>query len=129
MVDDNKTQMLQDLLERQAELMHKIPHEHKIKDEQQGTVVASLGLIEETLEYLNTIGFKSWRPNPLSPERQLEELTDILFFYLELIILSGFSINEIYAQYLKKHDINLQRYENAKKGIYDWDDRASKKEL
>jgi len=129
MADTDRQELLHSLLEKQAELMHKIPHEHKIKDQQQGIVVAALGLIEETLEYLNTIGFKSWRPHPLSQERQLEELTDILFFYLELIILSGFSIDDIVAQYLKKHDINLKRYEAAKNGDYSWDKRATERGL
>jgi len=117
------------LLEMQQSLMDHVPHGHKIKDEHQAIVVAALGIVEETMEYLSAIGVKSWRPNPLPREDQLEEITDILFFVLELMILSGFSLKEIETQYYKKHKENLLRYEKAKKGIYDWDLRGEKEGL
>lgn len=109
--------------------MDKMPHGHKIKDEHQGLVVSALGIIEETLEFLNAIGFKSWRPNPLPREKQLEEITDILFFYLEAIIHSDFGWPEIVKEYGRKHAINLDRYKRAKAGDYDWDDRGSREGL
>lgn len=117
------------LIEKQRYLMSKIPHGHVVKPEHQARVMAGLGLIEETLEYLNAIGFKTWRPNPLPREDQLEELTDILFFYLEQVILSGFSWEEVEQEYHRKHAINLQRYEDAKEGNYEWDKRKEKKSL
>jgi len=115
---------IEHLLEMQKQLMEVIPHEHKIKDEHQGTIVAAVGLVEEVMEYLNAIGFKSWRPNPLSREAQLEELTDIWFFVLELVILSGFSWEEIKQEYYRKHTENLERYRRAKEGDYGWDNRG-----
>jgi len=115
---------MEHLITKQKQLMVKVPHGHTIKSEQQGLVVAACGVIEETMEFLNAIGFKSWRPNPLPAEAQLEELTDIMFFYLELIILSGFSWDQVRAEYDRKHAINLERYERAKKGEYEWDKRG-----
>lgn len=112
------------LAKMQRELMDVVPHEHKVKDEHQGAVVAAFGIIEETLEYLNSIGFKSWRPIPLSREAQLEEFTDVLFFYLELGILGGFSPAEVEEQYIRKWGENMQRYEKGKKGDYSWNHRG-----
>lgn len=120
---------MEELLKKQEELMSKIPHGHAIKPDHQAKVVAGLGLIEETMEYLNAIGFKTWRPEPLSREDQLEELTDQLFFFLEEVILSGFAWEEVVAQYHRKHAINLQRYEAAKRDDYSWDKRAEKEGL
>jgi len=120
---------MEHLLEMQKQLMEVIPHEHKIKDEHQGTIVAAFGLIEEVMEYLNAIGFKSWRPNPLPREDQLEEATDILFFYLELMILGGFTWQEIKEQYVRKHAENLERYRRAKEGDYQWNHRGEKEGL
>jgi len=118
-----------ELIEMQRDLMSKIPHGHRIKDEHQALVVAGIGLMEEVLEYLNAIGFKSWRPNPLPKEDQLEELTDQLFFFLEEVILSGFTWEDVVAQYHKKHTENLARYEKAKQGNFDWDLRGKKEGL
>jgi len=120
---------MEELFRKQEELMSKIPHGHVIKPEHQASVVAGLGLIEEVMEYLNAIGFKSWRPEPLPLEDQLEELTDQLFFFLEEVIVSPFTWEQVVAQYHRKHAINLQRYEDAKKGRYDWDKRKEKEGL
>ena len=115
---------LEELIEKQKVLMDHIPHGHVIKEEQQGLVVAALGVIEETLEYLNAIGFKSWRPNPLPRNKQLEEATDILFFYLEIIVLGGFSWPEIEEEYVRKWEENMERYRKAMKGDFSWDHRS-----
>ena len=79
-------------------------------------LISALGIIEETLEYLNAVdsGTKA---------EQLEEVTDILFFYLESVILGGFSWAEIEEEYVRKHAVNLKRYEDAAKGNWEWDKR------
>ena len=79
-------------------------------------ITSSLGIIEETVEYITSINAKS-RPE------QLEEITDILFFYLEAIILGGFTPAEVEEEYKRKHAVNLKRYENGKMGDYSWDKR------
>ncbi len=118
---------LERLLEMQQDLMDKVPH--KVSDLTARRMVTGLGIIEETLEYLNSTGHKPWRPNPLPRPAQLEEITDILFFYLELIILGEFSWQEIEEEYVRKHAENLERYRRAKEGDYGWDKRAEGKEL
>ncbi len=115
------------LLYSQNQLMFKVPHE--VSEVNVLRLTAAKGLIEEVLEYLNSVGTKPWRPNPLPEEQQLEEITDPLFFYLELILLSGFKWKQIVGQYNKKWKINMARYESGAKGDYSWDDRATKKEL
>ena len=80
-------------------------------------LVSVFGIIEESIEYLNTIGKKT-------RQESLEEITDILFFYLELVLLGGFSLEEIEDQYVRKHAVNLERYRRAKEGDYGWDDRG-----
>lgn len=111
-----------ELLEMQKQLMEQVPHEVTVNTVRR--MVSGLGLIEETLEYLNSTGHKPWRPHPLSEEDQLEEITDILFFYLELLILSGFSWQQIREEYIRKHAENLERYRRAKQNDYGWDNRG-----
>lgn len=117
------------IIEKQKELMSHIPHGHIIKSGHQALVVAACGVIEEVMEYLNSIGFKSWRPNPLPKGEQLEELTDIVFFVAELIILSGFSWAEVEEEYVRKWKVNLERYRRAKEGDFRWDLRGKKEGL
>ena len=109
------------LLEMQKQLMEKVPH--GVTPSTARRMVAGLGVIEETLEYLNSTGHKPWRPNPLPRPAQLEEITDILFFYLELIILGGFTWQEIEEEYVRKHAENLERYRRAKEGDFGWNHR------
>ena len=113
---------IQELLDKQKVLMEVVPH--GLRPDVQGKVVAGLGLIEEILEYLSACGHKSWRPQPLSREKQLEEIADIQFFNAELILLSGFSWDEIAQEYDRKHAENLDRYRRGKEGDYGWDSRG-----
>ena len=115
------------LIDKQALLMKLAPHDVSVLNVER--LVAGKGLTEEVHEYLNAVGVKPWRPNPLSEKDQLEELTDILFFYLELIVLSGFSFAQIEKEYYRKWDINIERYRKGEKGDYSWDTRATKTEL
>ena len=79
--------------------------------------ISALGITEEAMEYLDSL-----RSGDV--DLQLEEITDPLFFYLEMVIQSGFTWKQIEAQYVKKHAINLKRYEDAEKGDYSWDKRG-----
>lgn len=115
------------LLEMQQVLMDKVPH--AITVETARRMISGLGIIEETLEYLNSTGHKPWRPHPQSEKDQLEEITDILFFYLEMVILSGFTWEQIEQEYVRKHAENLERYRRAEQGDYEWDKRSEKKGL
>ncbi len=113
---------LEKLLGMQKQLMEKVPHD--VSPLTARRMVSGLGIIEETLEYLNSTGHKPWRPIPLPREAQLEEITDILFFYLEMVILGDFTWQEIEEQYVLKHAINLERYKRGKEGDFGWDKRS-----
>ncbi len=118
---------MEHLINKQRQLMEEVPHD--VTPLTARRMVAGLGVIEEVLEYLNSTGHKPWRPNPLSREDQLEEITDILFFYLELVILGGFSWQEIEEEYVRKHAVNLERYRRAKEGDYGWNHRGKEEGL
>lgn len=85
-------------------------------------VVSTFGIVEEAIEYVNSLT-KGTRAE------QLEELTDILFFWLEQLILSGFTWDGVEAEYTRKWGVNMERYKRAKEGDYKWDDRDTKGEL
>ena len=116
------------LLEMQKVIMEVVPG-GDIPEAMAHQITCGLGLIEETMEYLNSIGRKPWRPIPLTLEKQLEELVDILHFYLELILRSPFDWGDIVIEYKRKHAINLKRYTDGAKGDYSWDDKGTKGEL
>lgn len=113
---------LEKLLEMQKQLMVEVPH--NVSELTSRRMVSGLGVIEETLEYLNSTGHKPWRPNPLPEADQLEEVADILFFYLELLAMSGFTVDQLEEEYARKWEVNMERYRRAKEGNYDWDDRG-----
>lgn len=115
------------LLEKQKELMELVPHE--ISELNIRRLIAGKGLIEEVLEYLNSVGTKPWRPEPMPYGMQLEELADQLFFWLELVAMSTFHLNDIEEKYLAKHEENLHRYEMLARGDTSWDKRLEKREL
>lgn len=176
--------MIEDLLEKQKELMEEVPHD--LRPEVYASVMCVRDVIEKSLLYLTSLGHKPWRPHPLPPDmqqvrldkllhsigvllqthnrgfkpslegkeyedwtrklisgfgiieetleyleslekatkgNQLEEITDVLFFYLELVILGGFSWAEIEEEYIRKWDVNMERYRRAKEGNYSWNHR------
>jgi len=86
------------------------------------SLISTLGVIEESVEYLNATMYEQ------EPER-LEEVTDILFFYLELVVLGRFSWAKVEAEYARKHAVNLERYRRAEEGDYGWDERGKKEGL
>ena len=113
---------IEEIFAMQRELMEVVPS--GIPPHVQEQVTCGLGVIEETLEYLNAIGRKPWRPHPLPEEKQLEELVDILHFFIELIIRSGFSWEHLIQGYKVKQAENLERYRRASVGDFSWDQRG-----
>lgn len=84
--------------------------------------VSIFGIMEECLEYSAETDRDKAGP-------MLEEITDILFFYLELVLLSGFTWPDIVTEYHRKHAVNLERYKRGKEGDYGWDNRGEKEGL
>lgn len=105
----------QDAVNRLA-IIHQNNPEWETDEALSRKVISAFGIIEESLEYINAVS-QDDRPN------QLEELTDILFFYLEQIAMSGFTLAEIEAEYKRKWVVNMKRYEDAEKGDFTWDQR------
>lgn len=81
-------------------------------------LVSTLGIIEEAIEY-----FQADISSTKTRAEKLEELTDELFFYLEQVALGGFTPEEIESEYIRKHAVNMKRYEDGKRGEWGWDQR------
>jgi len=178
--------MLDELLTKQKQLMEAVPHD--VRPDAVVKMATGLKIIDVLLRYLNSIGHKPWRPNPLSPivqqgllrelgdkvnvlkyvhstsighdldtghldldirrmvstfgiieeatehmnsvlsndaeSHRLEELVDILFFWLEQVAMSGFTMDQVVKEYHRKHSENLERYRKAKEGDWSWDRRC-----
>lgn len=80
-------------------------------------LVSSFGIIEEATEYQVSVYQGDCESH------RLEELTDQLFFYLEQVLMSGYTWKQIEAEYYRKHAVNLKRYDDAEKGDFKWDKR------
>jgi phosphoribosyl-ATP pyrophosphohydrolase len=200
----NSLTIIDELLLKQQQLMEAVPH--PIRKDAETLMLISKNIIDRLLAYLNSIGHKPWRPNPLSSsiqndrlhefkcyynnlsvilgmlpigstervdtvqsrrlvsmlgiieeaielnnattafdiqnnisstctgedpdvvaklrEHVIEEQADILFYFLELMILNNISAQELIDMYHKKHAINLKRYADGKKNDYSWDKRS-----
>lgn len=75
---------------------------------------AARGLILESSEIMNELAIRSkpWKSKPLDVTRSniIEELTDVLFYVLEMAILLGMdanSINDLYLTKLRKNVIRV----------------------
>ncbi len=73
-----------------------------------------LSLVEEVGELLKADKrWKTHRNKKYDRENKLEELSDIFIILINIILFSGFSIEEIYECVLEKININKERYKNA----------------
>ena len=81
-------------------------------------MISGLGIVEESVEYLNSCQEENNEPH------KLEELVDILFFWLEQLAMSGFSVEDVVNEYHRKWAVNIKRYEDAETGDYSWDKRS-----
>ncbi len=84
-------------------------------------LVSTFGTLEESLEF--------YRASVNGDSNTLEEITDELFFFMEKMILSGFTWEQIIQEYHRKWAVNIKRYEDAEKNDFSWDDRSRKSEL
>ncbi len=87
-------------------------------------LISAFGIIEESIEYINEV---MPGPKDIDKAAALEELVDQLFFWAEQLIMSGFTIDEAFAEYERKWKVNIKRYESAEKGDYSWDKRSEGK--
>lgn len=177
--------MIEDLIQKQEELMLKVPH--TVRSDALVKMQAGAIVIDTLLRFLNSTGHKPWRPVPLSPivqegllkdlkmkvgtlayihhtaagadkdfssqkdyarqlvsvlgvieeateylnslldgssrAHRLEEITDVIFFFMELMLLDAFTWSEIEEEYHRKWKVNMKRYEDGAKGDFAWDKR------
>jgi dimeric dUTPase (all-alpha-NTP-PPase superfamily) len=69
-------------------------------------------LIHEACELDDELNWKPWKnPSDLAEtrERRLDETADILHFFLQLSLDQGFTADEIFAAYQRKHSENVRR--------------------
>jgi hypothetical protein len=125
------------------ELLHeKYPEPSKfINDTKTSRIlVSTFGGMEELIEFFNSWGWRStvtgWSGGASNEDLNkkwyadmLEELVDELFFFLERMVLVGFSWSEVVTEYHRKWRENMERYKKAKEGDYSWDKRSEKEGL
>ncbi|HEX6819337.1 MAG TPA: dUTPase [Ktedonobacterales bacterium] len=69
-------------------------------------------IIHECCELDDELSWKPWKnSHDLAQTRaaRLEEMADILHFFLQLALDQGFSADELYAAYLSKNAVNRER--------------------
>lgn len=70
-----------------------------------------LAMLVEGAEFANEDGsFKFWKQNHKKDSNAIkEELIDILFFWVQLVVKIGFEPEEMFKAYVEKWDINIKR--------------------
>jgi hypothetical protein len=69
-------------------------------------------IVHECCELDNELGWKPWKnPPALAANRdaRLDEMADILHFFVQLALDQGFTADEMYAAYLRKNAENRER--------------------
>ena len=73
-----------------------------------------LPMYEEVSEIAREIGFKWWRPKKeLDRERTLEEMCDLLHFWLAMALRLNFTADDIERKYKEKRLMNLDRLKDV----------------
>jgi len=109
---------LEDFLTASRGMKHVRGTQHQLlTDLARRRMVSAYGIIEESAEFLDSVANKN-------ESDQLEELTDMLFFWMEQLIMSGFTWKQIEEEYHRKWTVNMERYRKGREGDYTWDKRA-----
>ena len=105
------TLCLNDIFEKQKVLMQVI--EKRVGTT--GTISElACAMITEIGEWLNEEqSFKFWKVNKImNKEKILEELVDVFFFLIQILIKLGFTAHDLYEGYMKKWEENIMRQRN-----------------
>jgi phosphoribosyl-ATP pyrophosphohydrolase len=84
-------------------------------------MISTLGIIEEALEFYQEMDIV--QPDM---EKALEEITDILFFYMVSMIGANITWEQIIERYQTKWKENMGRYRKLEAGDTSWDKRSEK---
>lgn len=68
--------------------------------------------LHEARQHLKNKDHRATVINDIDREAYVEELVDALHFFFEIVIASGISVDELFAAYIKKGDVNVQRINN-----------------
>jgi dimeric dUTPase (all-alpha-NTP-PPase superfamily) len=112
-----KGDKLDEMLRKQrmysSQLSQKIGR-HKRGDEKRIEALAE-AIIQEACELQNLTNWKWWKrtKKEFDVEKAREELIDIVHFVLDVALVLGMSADDIYREYIKKNEINLERLKNG----------------
>lgn len=79
----------------------------------------SLFALEHELhEAVDEMGWKSWATSRhFNTERVQAELVDVWHFFMNLMIHAGMSADDLYQQFLTKHEVNWRRQQDGYDGV------------
>lgn len=106
------------LLKKQEQLQEFIYGKDWWKDFKSQIVYNVVAIISELGEFLQEINWKPWKRQnkQINCEKAFEELIDILFFYMNLIIVFSkhfqYSYNDVIKKYEEKWQKNIKRIKN-----------------
>ncbi|MEW6243995.1 MAG: dUTPase [Bacillota bacterium] len=71
-----------------------------------------LAMLSELAELLDEVNFRWWKdPRPIDREKVLEELVDLLHFFISTCLKMGFEAEDLYEAYVRKNRENFKRQE------------------
>ena len=75
----------------------------------------SLAMVVEIGEWANVHAeFKKWKLNhEYDRQKALEEFVDILFFWLQAMIMQNFTVLDVIEEYVRKYEVNVRRQESG----------------
>lgn len=77
-----------------------------------------LALTDEAHELLAEIGWKPWATSRhINREEAVGELVDMFHFFMNLMIVLGMDVTELYERYMEKRSRNIARQQNGYDGI------------
>lgn len=110
--DNTKTpDMLREIFSMQTELNAKIAQGRNLNFTKEEWVQKNiLAIISELSEVMDEVNFKWWKnKKPINEEALLEELTDVLHFFISMCIHAGVDADTLFAAYRKKNHENFKR--------------------
>jgi len=69
--------------------------------------------LHEARQHLKNKDHRATVINEIDRDEYVEELVDALHYFFEIVIASGVSVDELFAAYMKKGDVNFERIEKG----------------
>jgi dimeric dUTPase (all-alpha-NTP-PPase superfamily) len=115
---DIMRQVMAQQLELQRESF-KVDPRNLLPDERAGYVQAmALAAIVELGEVMQEVSWKPWADAEFfNRDAYLEELIDVLHFWMNLVLVATDKPEELLSAYMRKHDVNAQRQADGYTGL------------